>query len=180
MCLAGIVAVFKTNTSGGEIVNDITLRRDKRLLISHALTLATFGIVAALAGKILPMYIKTARLLEPAGLAKDIQHQMVIDSALTGNWPDGDSLVINMERYANSVSTYEITPEGNIDISLSIDEPELIGRKFAFNLGELESGNGIVFYSWRCGNASSPEGYKFTQPLTSTVPLLYSYSICRK
>lgn len=150
-----------------------------RFLVEIILVVGIWGGLTYLAAEILPNYIINAKLSEPLQSVDVIKNQMLIDAAWTGELPSNDSLSHLKANFPSGIEDINISKQGSIEVSLAYDEPELHQRRLIFNLGTLESGNGIRFYSWYCGNSQPPQGYILGSAEKSTVDPRYTHTICR-
>lgn len=151
----------------------------QRMLVELSLVFITLGVLVDLATEIMPIYIKKAKLVEPLSFAKDIQTRMMIDSALTGRWPNKSDIAVDVESWNNSIQDFNLNKSGNISILLHKDLGFKENNVLGFNLSVKGEGEAYRFYSWHCGESDPMPSLYAGQTINSTAPLIISHTICR-
>lgn len=152
----------------------------QRLLIDLCLVVATLGALVALAAEMMPIYVKSAKLVEPVYFAKNIQTHMMIDAAFTGQRPTKSDLSADSETWKRSIQSFDVTESGNILILLHQDLGFKENNALGFNLNIQSPSDAFRFYSWHCGDLDPKPSLYISEPVKSTVPLIVSHTICRK
>lgn len=152
----------------------------QRLWLELIMALAVLGLATALAAELMPLYLQSAKLTEPVGIARDLEKRMVINRAITGEWPMEKELLSKHDKFPDSIRSLKSTDLGNIEITLNGQywhEPENI---LGFSVAALETQEGFYFYSWSCGSAEPVKGFYPQGQARNTLPSLYTYVICRE
>lgn len=153
----------------------------QRTLIELSLVVLIFAILVTIAAEIMPVYIKSAKLVEPVNFAKDVQTHMMIDAALTGQWPTTeDAIPIDLEEWEGGIQGFDINPFGNISITLHDQLGFNDNNVLGFNLNSQAPDKAFRFYSWHCSDPAFQGSLYMTEPVKTTIPPIISHTICRK
>lgn len=148
-------------------------------LIEFPLVVIILTVLVGVAADIMSIQLKSVKLVEPIQLVREIQTNMVVDAAFTGQWPKRSELAFNLKGWEHSVRGIDVNEFGNIAVTLH--ESIGLGQKnvLGFNLIAQENNMGFRFYRWRCGESSPLTSIYVSRPVTSTVPSIISHTICR-
>lgn len=139
------------------------------------------------------IYLRIASLVEPLYYSQHLRVGMSTHFAATGRWPtevdpakgyfspsmkfgpDGDYY-----PYERSVSTVEVSQDGDITLLLNSRYADLHGKDFDFVLNQHVTEQGYMFNSWRCGGAENPDPYSRKSSAKNEIPRVISNPICRR
>jgi type II secretory pathway pseudopilin PulG len=150
----------------------------KRLEFIIVIIILSF--LASLAVDIQTRSIIASKLTEPVSLISNARYHAMEYSAYTGKWPEEEFIHHSMKSTFSLVDSFKFMPSGSFEITFSKEDSTLYNKTLAFNLGTLNTKKGYVFYSWHCGNNHNVKPYKMVNHLKSTVPTIYSKTICRE
>ena len=152
---------------------------NQRVLVELLLVVSIVGILVALAMEIMPMYIKTSKLVEPLNLSKEVQAHMMIDSAFTGQWPDVADLHVSPDRWSSSLQNFDVSESGDILVTLQKELGFGEANMLIFKLDTRGHNTAFRFYSWHCGDSITQTLLSLDGSVKNTVPKIISHTICR-
>ena len=147
--------------------------------VDFLLLVIFWSLLVSVAAEILPLYIKSVKLVESAFLAGEVRNSMQINRALTGEWPNATAVDVDHKQWP-TISSYRISNKANITITLNrtlgLGERNTLG----YTQGASEPSEAFQFFIWRCGNSQHPQGYVVEEIAETTVPPFFSRTLCRR
>jgi len=153
---------------------------NNRITREFTASLLIVGVLMAIASSIYSRYEGTARLLDAFSLADGIRINILIDSALTGNRSVSSDYYQVPDNFSRNIKHITFSPNGNFQIALLSDHLGINNKVFGFNIGSYNVGQGYIFSRLSCGNLDAYGPYEITNYVESTVPAIYSDTICKR